>query len=258
MPIGIRTNDPGVLAELVHYLPPAWQPSTAPSVERLYSLIVGGAGAMAHLRRFNLLYANHVRLGCARELQPVLDALGADVQLYVAERARRQLFVHAGVVGWQGRTIVMPGRSFAGKTTLVAEFVRAGATYYSDEYAVFDARGRVHPYPRDLAIRRGPADKATKQSVESLGGARGQKALPVGLVLVSAYKARARWRPRRISPGQGALALLANTVAARRKPEMMLNTLIHALQGATVLQGMRGEARAVVESVLASDGTHRP
>jgi hypothetical protein len=30
----------------------------------------------------------------------------------------------------------------------VAELVRAGATYYSDEFAVLDSRGRVHPFPR--------------------------------------------------------------------------------------------------------------
>jgi hypothetical protein len=34
--------------------------------------------------------------------------------------------------------------SYSGKTTLVSELIRAGATYYSDEYAVIDERGRVH------------------------------------------------------------------------------------------------------------------
>ena len=72
---------------------------------------------------------------------------------YVAEEARRGVFVHAGVVGWKGRALVLPGKSGAGKTTLVAELIRAGATYYSDEYAVLDERGRVHPYARPLAVR---------------------------------------------------------------------------------------------------------
>ena len=35
------------------------------------------------------------------------------------------------------------------------ELVRAGATYYSDEYAVFDSRGRVHPFAQQLAQRLG-------------------------------------------------------------------------------------------------------
>jgi hypothetical protein len=42
--------------------------------------------------------------------------------------------------------MVLPGKSFAGKTTLVAALVRAGAEYWSDEYAVLDANGDVHPY----------------------------------------------------------------------------------------------------------------
>ena len=43
------------------------------------------------------------------------------------------------IVTWgRGRAIVIPGRTFSGKSTLVAELVRAGATYYSDEYAVED------------------------------------------------------------------------------------------------------------------------
>ena len=49
-----------------------------------------------------------------------------------------------------GHGIMLPGYSFAGKTTLVAEFVRAGALYYSDEYAVLDRDRFAHPYPRPL------------------------------------------------------------------------------------------------------------
>ena len=66
--------------------------------------------------------------------------------VHVANYAPDRVFVHAGVVAWRGRALVLPGTSFAGKTTLVAELVRAGAIYYSDEYAVLDEQGRVHPY----------------------------------------------------------------------------------------------------------------
>jgi len=83
----------------------------------------------------------------------VFEAFETDLQLYVAEMAPRRLFVHAGVVGWRGQAIIIPGRTFTGKTTLVAALVKAGATYYSDEYAVLDVRGRVHPYARPLGIR---------------------------------------------------------------------------------------------------------
>jgi hypothetical protein len=73
-----------------------------------------------------------------------LGILDAELRMYIALNAPEHVFVHAGVVGVGERAIVLPGRSFAGKTTLVAALVRAGAEYWSDEYAVLDADGLVH------------------------------------------------------------------------------------------------------------------
>jgi hypothetical protein len=67
----------------------------------------------------------------------ILDAFENHLQLWVAEGAPRHAFVHAGVVGWRGRAMVIPRSSHSGKSTLAAALIRAGATYYSDEYAVF-------------------------------------------------------------------------------------------------------------------------
>jgi hypothetical protein len=128
------------------------------------------------------------------------------VQLMAAYLAEGYLFVHAGVVGWQGRAIVIPGRSFTGKTSLVTALVRAGATYYSDEYAIFDPQGRVHPYPRPLSIREEAGRKPRLYPVETLGGQAGQTPLPVGLVVVTEYQAGARWQPRTLSPSRALLS----------------------------------------------------
>ncbi|HVF92224.1 MAG TPA: hypothetical protein VNH22_19315 [Blastocatellia bacterium] len=250
--VGVRVNRPEALDRLVEYFPPGWRPASSNRVERLYSLIVGNGGKEAKIRRFNLLYADIAKISRGMELEHVLDAFESDLQLYVAENARRRTFVHAGVVGWKNRAVVIPGRSFSGKTTLVAELVRAGATYYSDEYAVLDSRGRVHPYPRPLAIRSQGEYKSTKHPVEMLGGVPGVRPLQVGLVVVSQYKEGARWRPRQLSKGQGALALLANTVSAREQPETALSTLRHVVSEAPVIKGVRGEASEVVEAIFRS------
>ncbi len=248
--IGIRTNEPHALDQIADFLPPQRKPAASPIVDRLYSLILGGPGVTPSVRRFKLLYGDHTRLARSRDSDAVFAALEADLQLYVAEHARRRLFVHAGVVGWQGQAIVIPGRSLSGKTTLVAEFVRAGATYYSDEYAIFDVSGRVHPYPKSLSVRDGTNGRAQKYPVESFDGHAGSKPLPVGLVLVSEYRERGCWQPKRLSPGQGALVLLANTVAARSKPEQALPTFRQIVTRAPVLKSARGEAKVVVDSVL--------
>jgi hypothetical protein len=198
-----------------------------------------------------VLYGNAGLLARTRELDEALDTFAADVQLHVAERALHHVFVHAGVVGWRGRAIVVPGRSFTGKTTLVAELVRAGATYYSDDYAVFDADGQVHPFPRSLSVRENGGHVQQRRSVESLGGVPGEQPLPVGLVAVTEYRARVRgWRPRRLSAGQGVLELFAHAVAARRRPEAVLSSLERATAGALILKGRRGEAERVAATIL--------
>ena len=47
--------------------------------------------------------------------------------------------------------------------------VRAGATYYSDEYAVIDDTGLVHPFARPLGIREEGSYVQTKCAAEALG-----------------------------------------------------------------------------------------
>ena len=248
--IGIRSNDPSALDRICEYLPAGWQTSTAPFVERLYSIMVAGAGPLANGRRFSLLYGDHLRIARSASLDDIFERLESDLRLFVGEYARHRVFVHAGVVGWKGRAIVIPGRSFSGKSTLVAALVRAGATYYSDEYAVFDSKGLVHPFFKPLEIRADGEFKQSRITVSDLGGKSGTKPLPVGLVLMTRYKGGAKWRPRRLTPGKGVLELLFNTVSARRSPEKALSTLRHVTRKAEVLKGARGETAAIVEALL--------
>ncbi len=253
--VGVRVSVRSALERVLERLPPGWKPARSAVVSRLYSLIAGGDGPRRGVRRLSLLYADAVRLARSRDVGEVLDAFETDLQLYVAEASPRRLFVHAGVVGWRGRAIIMPGRTFTGKTSLVAALVKAGATYYSDEYAVLDARGRVHPYARPLGIReRGALEKAKRYPVEAFGGRPGVRPLPVGLVIVSEYKAGARWRPRQLSAGKGALAVLAHTVSARRQPEVALRTLQQFISRTPVLKGVRGEVEQVVDFVVKTLG----
>ena len=47
--------------------------------------------------------------------------------IVLAEHAVDRIFLHCGVIAIDGRALLLPGRSFAGKTTLTAALVRAGA-----------------------------------------------------------------------------------------------------------------------------------
>jgi hypothetical protein len=257
---GVRSDDPRALERIEQYLPPGARAASPGVVERLYSLRLGGdrdGGARRGLRRFNLLYANHVRIARTCDPEELFERFESDLQLAVAEAARRKVFVHAGVVGWKGKAILVPGRSFTGKTTLTAELVRAGATYYSDEFAVLDSEGRVHPYAKPLSVREGGTRRQRKVSVEELGGSSATKPLPVGLVVVSEFREGTRgWHPRALTLGHGSLALLANTIPARSRPAEVLETLERVVRGATVLRGARGEAVEAARKILerASEG----
>jgi hypothetical protein len=248
--IGVRSNDAAALDRACEYLPAGWQESAQPVVDRVYSILVGGAGMRANVRRFSLLYGDHLRITRSTNLDDVFDRFESDLRLFVGEFAPTRVFVHAGVVGWKGKAIVIPGRSYSGKSTLVAALVRAGATYYSDEYAVFDSKGLVHPFAKPLEIREEGEFKQARVTVGELGGKSGTKPLPVGLVLMTGYKRGASWRPRKLSPGKGVLEMLFNTVSARRSPEKALSTLRHVTKQAEVLKGTRGDTTAVVAALL--------
>ena len=248
--VGVRVNHKEILKPLVARLPPGSKPSSARTTNHLYSMTGFANGSNGRVTRFNLGYWNLTRFVRTRNFEDLLDQFESHLQLTVAEHAPRRVFVHAGVLGWNGRAILIPGSSFSGKSTLVAELLRAGATYYSDEYAVIDANGRVHPYARDLRMRSSDAVRVKRMRAKQLGADTGSKPLSVALVISTAFKEGAYWRPRELTTGRAVLELLANTVSARTQPEMALSFLSKALASAHALKGARGEAKEVAESIL--------
>lgn len=243
----------------MQHLPYGWTPSRKARVDVLFSLVLGTgvdkpnepARSTTQRRRFNLLYEDAILRERTLVVDDVFERLEADIRLRVAEHAKGRVFVHAGVVGWNGRAILIPGRSFSGKSTLVSALVRAGAEYYSDEYAVLDARGRVHPYLKPVSLREEGETRQTHVTVEELGGVSGTEPVPVAAIVVAKYVSGAVWRPRVLTPGRGVLALLANTVPARRDPEKVIAVLTHVLGQAVAVKSNRPDAEDVVDAIIA-------
>lgn len=77
----------------------------------------------------------------------------------ISDRLARALteyhLFHAGAVVMNGRGILMPGSSGAGKSTSVAALSLSGAACYSDEVAVLDENLRLHPFPKVLSLKPG-------------------------------------------------------------------------------------------------------
>lgn len=234
----------------MNYFPLGWQPATSPEVDFLYSLLAGKPSQHKGRRNYNLLYAGSGQLARSLDLEEVFSYFESHLELLTAYLASDCLFIHAGVVGWQGQAILLPGRSFSGKTTLVKALIEAGATYYSDEFAILDGAGRIHPYPVPLSLRDESGHNSTKHLAAEFGAQIGTEALPVGLVLATEYQAGARWRPRPLTPAQALLALMDNTVAAQRMPEMSMPILKQVVSGARLIKSKRGEATALAGPLL--------
>jgi hypothetical protein len=236
--VGVRVNQPEVLENLIERLPQGWKPANYKVVEQLYSVKVGGAGIRPNIRQFNLLYGNLYTLARTMNLEEVFKAFQKDLQHSIAFFAKHKIFVRAAVAGWQGRAILIVGEEESGKTRLLKELLKAGASYYSDDYAMLDSRGRVHPFLG-----------STSEFAEAQFG---KKALPVGRILITGYRAEARFRPRKLSAGQAALELLEHTAVTRKMPQTALTFVQKAVSQAQSCKGIRGEAEEAVEYLLST------
>lgn len=247
--VGVRANSEAALRESLEALPPEWSSYPGQEVDELYSVRQGG-GSRAGSPGYHLLYTGSRRLLRTPDWTGLLQVFRGEMHLALADRSPEKVFIHAGVVGWHGQALLLPGRSFAGKSTLVLALVRAGATYYSDEYALLDEEGRVHAFPRPLSRRR---EGLPPESIP-LAPEGPLPPLPVGLVAECAFQPGARFQPETLTPGEGVLRLLANAVSARRQPERVLAALRHVAHSAPVLRTRRGDAAEAAAALLQLTG----
>src|SRR5947209_6614294 len=192
-------------------------------------------------------------IGATEDEELALGMLDAQIRAQVALLAPEHIFVHAGVVAVGGRAVMVPGSTFAGKTTLTRALVQSGAVYYSDEFAVICAQGAVHPYPKPLSIRHHDGTGRTQETpAASLGAETGREPIPVGLVAITSYRPGATLTPEPVASGAALLALLGHTIPARTRPQQTLRALKAALRGAAAWRSDRGEAIETARAIIAS------
>jgi len=238
------TADPEHFAAVSDFLPPRARPVRHPAERGRFALVKDTGDGLLRV------VCDEKSIAGPFELRLALGILDAELRQYIALHAPDHVFVHAGVVGAHGRAIVLPGRSFAGKTTLVAALVKAGAEYWSDEYAVLDADGLVHPYPKRLSVRINGTRETDEQPVESLGGRAGDRALPVAVIAFTSYHSEAAWALSARTAGEGTVKLLEHSIAARSRPAQVLAAVRRAATGAVILEGDRGDAGQAASALL--------
>jgi hypothetical protein len=143
----------------------------------------------------------------------------------------------------------------AGKSTLVKALLAAGATYYSDEYAVLDHDGRVYPYPRKLSLRQ-PGANPVRVSAAELGARPGTRPIPVGLIAFTEYRPGAAWRAKSLSPARALFELASSTLPEVSHSRLGGAVLERLATSASALYGRRGDAAAAADEIL--NAAHRP
>jgi hypothetical protein len=249
--IGFRSDQRGFISRIKKRLPEiipiAWSKIAPDKAEHLFSIVKTGKSGAEYR-----IYKNSEFISTRFSLTEILDYLESQIRLTVAEFAEEFVFLHAGAVSWKGKGIIIPGKSFSGKTTLVSELIKRDCEYLSDEYAVIDRDGLIHPFPKKLSMRGIIDDyKQVDLEVEEFGGRAARAPVPVGYLLVTEYKKNAK-KPRikLDSTGEGVLVGVANSVSVRQNPKLVLEVLSLITRDALVLKSKRGEAGAFADLLL--------
>jgi hypothetical protein len=164
-------------------------------------------------------------------------------------RLTRWRAVHAGAVLWGERALLLPGGTHAGKSSLVAELLRRGFTYFSDEYALIDSEGLVHPYPRPLLLRNGRPEQVPMLPGECSASV-GEVPASIGWILSLQYLPGCTWSVAAITQSEAVLTLLRNTPHVLAESPEMVRVFERAVTGAICFAGRRNEAADAVDQVL--------
>ena len=185
------------------------------------------------------------------DLDEIIIGLERRVFLTILEFNKSRVFIHSGAVSYKNKGIIFPANSYQGKSTLTAEFLKAGADYYSDDCAMLDENALLHPFAKPIAIREieGEPDQ-TNYPVEHFGGRVGTKPVEIKLIVFTAYEKDFKWSPELLSPGKAVMEILRHTVPVKFNPEFTLNVLHKLVNRAIITKSKRGDAKLLTTSLL--------
>lgn len=241
--IGITSNNPAfqnrVEKEMCEILPLQFKFIGHEHIDYLIKVTKG-----EHQAKEWIIYFEDEEIGRSFDKEIIYDLLVSRIRATVAEFTKDYVFLHAGAVSWKNKVLILPGKSRAGKTTLISELIRRGWEYFSDEFAILDNSGLVHPFTKKLSVR-GIIDEHRQKDlpVESFGGRKAVAPLPAAYILLTNYKENLkRIKIKTTSAGSGVMANLANSISIRQNPSLVLEVLSVIASQTLVIEGNRGEA----------------
>jgi hypothetical protein len=239
---GFRTNRAELISRLPAFLAPGSSAAEFKDLDFVYSL-----AAKSRPRSYAAYLGSKLMIRTT-SLELALTCITSSFHDTLAQYSRQHLFLHAGVIGWRGKAVLFPGPTRSGKSSLIRALIRAGAVYFSDEFAPVDAHGLVHPLPRPLCLRS-PAGKITvRPEDEAAQIAAGP--LPIAAIVIARYRSAGFWRPAQLSRGHATLELLRNTIAVRLNPIKALQHASFIASTSVAIRSYRGEADTAAPAVL--------
>lgn len=229
--LGIRTNDPEVLARVRREcLPADWRVKTRgrPEVDFLYSLRVGPPARSKVAKNYHLVYASTRRIARTLDLDEALAALRDRVIDDLIWFASEMVVLDAGLAERDGRALLLPGNP-EGFHEALDRPVRRGPV-------LLDAEARVTL----LAPPRAEA--------RARGWRPGRPPLPVEAVVFPRQGARVR----EIAPADAAMRLFQSAPQASLRPKVVLERLGRVVEEAACLEAPEGGGPALLRKLARS------
>ena len=195
------------------------------------------------------LYRNQVLVASVAQLDVLTRLLIDCIDRSFIEGVKNLYAIHAGAVLLGDRALLLPGASHAGKSSLVAELLRRGATCLSDEYALIDGAGLVHSYPRPL-LMRDSKQVQTPVLPSQFKAKTASRPARVGWILSLGYQPDGSWNVKSVPQSLALMSILQNTPHTLEDSPRMLSFFERAVASAQCFAGSRGECVDAADQIL--------
>lgn len=217
---------------------------------------------------YHLLYGEDIMMS-----SDTLGTLVTNMFWHINAQTLRQssdfLLIHAGSVSTPaGEGVLLPAQSGGGKTTLVTGLVLAGFLYFSDEGGAVDPVSRMlYPYPRALTLKAGHSQVFPDLCERVNGfdwsegsrwihptdirpGSVGSRPCPIRFVIAPEYRAGAATELTPLTPAQGAMALLTNSLNLPRYRSRALPLVADVARRARCYRMVSGDLDEAVQAII--------